>query len=88
MNGSTDNETPGGGGSSGVSAGIGGVGHSSSPLPRLPHYYHSLGALRLSSFDGSANSTTAILESLLMDSASQVQRHKVRFNAKPLCMHT
>ncbi|KAL5109180.1 E3 ubiquitin-protein ligase TRIP12 [Taenia crassiceps] len=85
LNGSTDNETPGGGnsggggggGSSGASVGIGGAGHSSSPLSRLPHYYHSLGALRLGGFDGSTNSTTAILESLLMDSASQVQRHKI-----------
>ncbi|VDK37046.1 unnamed protein product, partial [Taenia asiatica] len=85
LNGSTDNEIPGGGGggSSGVSAGIGGVGHSSSPLPRLPHYYHSLGALRLGGFDGSANSTTAILESLLMDSASQVQRHKITVHRDP-----
>ncbi|VDM16480.1 unnamed protein product [Hydatigera taeniaeformis] len=93
LNGSTDNETPGGGsangggggggGSGSVSAGIGGIGHSSSPLPRLPHYYHSFGALRLGGFDGSGNSTTAILEGLLMDSASQVQRHKITVHRDP-----
>ncbi|CDI97293.1 E3 ubiquitin protein ligase TRIP12 [Echinococcus multilocularis] len=87
LNGSMDNEMLGGGngsgGGGGVNAGIGGVGHSSSPLPRLPHYYHSHGAFRLGGFDGGANSATAILESLLMESASQVQRHKITVHRDP-----
>uniref|UniRef100_A0A5K3F2R3 E3 ubiquitin-protein ligase n=1 Tax=Mesocestoides corti TaxID=53468 RepID=A0A5K3F2R3_MESCO len=77
MNGSVDSESPG---SSANASGVGtgnaaASSHPSSPSPRLPHQNQASG-LRLGAAEA-GNTTAAVLESLLVDSASQVQRHKI-----------